>query len=182
MQSQTEGRLGRTSAWEQTQGHATLPGNNVSPQSCFASSFPYQLLHRPKSGVLLSSPLVFAFHCHRASANILLLWDRGLRRAFPRRRLSPALIRPSAVPPPPAYSLTSRCCGFSGPLCRLLSEADWRPFLCAVLSGRAASGEAGMRVCRASAGRGAACLRESYLVNRKHILLFGTNVASAALF
>lgn len=36
---------------------------------------------------------------------------------LPRRRLSPALIHPSAAwltAPPPACSLTSRCCGFPG--------------------------------------------------------------------
>lgn len=117
----------------------------------------------PQSGALLSSLFVFAFHCYWASTNILLYAQKPWT-GLPLRCPSPALIHPSAVPllytGPPQALLTTPSLLFditllwlSGPLCWLLSEADWRPFVRVSPCPEwprgtcwAVSGETGMRI------------------------------------
>lgn len=154
MQSQTEGRVGRTSAWEQTQGHAAPPREQCLPRSpALHHHFPSSFFVVPKSGVLLSSPLVFAFHCYRASANILLLWDGGLSREPSARspEPSPHPSVSSALPPnPPSLLFDTTPAWLSGVLMlaavggRLKTLLVWGSWEAG--RNQAASGEKGMRM------------------------------------
>lgn len=137
MQKQTEGRLSRTSACGQTQSHAILQVNNIS---ALHDDLPSSFFIAPKVG--LYCPRFLCLHSIvTGRVQISSFMHKNLSRAFHYSALCPALIHPSALPlyytGPPKLILTTPSQLFdimllwlSGPLCWLLSEADWRPFVC----------------------------------------------------
>lgn len=163
MQKQTEGRLSHTSAWEQTKSHATLRVNNIVPWDALHDDFPSSFFIAPKWCFIVLSfrvciPLLLGKYKYPP-----LCRKKASDRPSTIRCLSPALIHPSAVPlfytgPPkllttPSLLFDITLLWLSGPLCRLLSEADWRPFVCVSPCPEwpggtcwAASGETGMRI------------------------------------
>lgn len=106
---------------------------------------------------------MFAFHCYWASTNILLLCTKNLRQGLPLHQPEPSPHpsisgapthrAPQALLTTPSLVFDITLLWLSGPLCCLLSEADWRPFVCVSPCPEwpggtcwAASRETGMRI------------------------------------
>ncbi len=162
MQKPTKGRLSRTSAWEQTESHAILRVNKVSPSHALHDDFPSSFFIIPEWCFIVLAcrvciPLLLGKHkypplCTKTS-------DRpstALSEPSPHPSISSAPVlhgAPQAQPTAPSLLFDITLLRLSGPLCWLLSEADWRPFVCGSSCPEwpggtcwAARGETGMRI------------------------------------
>lgn len=137
MQKQTEGWLSHISAWEQTRGHAILRVNNVValhgdfPSSFFIASLKLGVIVLP---FCVCIPLLLGKYkylplCTKTSAGP----STTLPVSSPHPSISsaPVLHRaPQALLITPSQLFDIMLLWLSGPLCWLLSEADWRPIVC----------------------------------------------------
>lgn len=143
---QTEDRQRHTSARAQAQ--------SCNPQSeqygCFAWWFPSHSLHRPPMWRFIVPALfLFAFHCYSASTNILLYAQKPRPGQPPYAALIHPSVNPHAPLTTPSQLFDIMLLWLSGPLCCLLSEADWRLFVCVSLCPKWPGG-----TCQAGRGTG----------------------------
>lgn len=159
MQKQTEGRLSHAWAWEQTRSHASPRVNNIN---ALHDDFPSSFFIAPKWCFIVLAfcvciPLLPGKYkypplCTKTSAGPST--TSLVSSPHPSISSAPVLHRaPQALLTTPSQLFDIMLLWLSGPLCWLLSEADWRPFVCvspcpAWPGGTcwAASRETGMRI------------------------------------
>lgn len=175
--------------WRQAKPHISMRTNKVMPSSEWTICAPGMLCmtislaasSSPQSGVLLCSLFVFAFHCYRASTNILLYEpSEALHYVFWAQPSSIYQRRPCSTQGPPSSAR------YPQPPLWHDAVVAFRAFMLAVVWGRLKTHcvrqplswvvgrePAGLRVerqecayewanvCRAPADRGTVCLSES---------------------